>query len=205
MGTGDAGRLRYSGITAQRQALMDSWVRHPGGGVKFFLIYERAFWRAPYFNGSAAIPALGAGTGNAAARANARAKAAAFRARAVAQDKAQAEAAEAEAGDVGAGATPRGRTTPRRRRTWCSRAAPRTGRRRSRQATRSAPSLLPANPQLPARTPPLPYLPMDTTTGRPTPSRRLVGTAVILPPPLGCDGGFLYTVGKPLLEEARRR
>lgn len=61
MGTGDAGRLKYKGITDQRQALMDGWIEDKGGGVKFFLIYKNAFWRFPFFNGSAAIPAIGLG------------------------------------------------------------------------------------------------------------------------------------------------
>ena len=61
MGTGDAGRLEYKGITDQRQALMDGWIEDAGGGLKFFLIYETAFWRRPFYNGSAAIPAIGVG------------------------------------------------------------------------------------------------------------------------------------------------
>ncbi|KAL1510479.1 hypothetical protein AB1Y20_006784 [Prymnesium parvum] len=57
MGTGDAARLEYSGITAMRQRLHADWVQEKGG-LKFFLVYETAFWRPPFTSAPRNIPAF---------------------------------------------------------------------------------------------------------------------------------------------------
>lgn len=43
LGTGDARRLQYSGLTPEREFLHENWVN--GEGLKFFFVFDEAFWR----------------------------------------------------------------------------------------------------------------------------------------------------------------
>lgn len=55
LGTGDAARLSYDGITPERRFLHNNWIR--GGGMKFFFVFDHAFWREEGIFGKPNFPA----------------------------------------------------------------------------------------------------------------------------------------------------
>jgi monoamine oxidase len=55
LGTGDAARLSYDGLTPERRFLHNNWIR--GGGIKFFFVFDRAFWREEGMFGKPNFPA----------------------------------------------------------------------------------------------------------------------------------------------------
>lgn len=57
LGTGDAARLSYTGLSEQRKVLHAKWIRNEGG--KFFFVFDRAFWRDEGLFGAPQMPALG--------------------------------------------------------------------------------------------------------------------------------------------------
>lgn len=58
LGTGDARRLAYSGLTPEREQLHASWINNVG--LKFFFVFDRPFWRDDrVFGKKPVIPADG--------------------------------------------------------------------------------------------------------------------------------------------------
>merc|ERR1712048_989903 len=57
LGTGDARRLSYTGLTPERQELHAKWINNVG--LKFFFVFDRAFWRDHGILGKPMMPAYG--------------------------------------------------------------------------------------------------------------------------------------------------
>lgn len=57
LGTGDARRLSYSGLTPERKQLHAEWINNVG--MKFFFVFDRPFWRDHGILGKPMMPANG--------------------------------------------------------------------------------------------------------------------------------------------------